>query len=326
MSQISKRSSVGIPTFHQKATTSESCRRQRGSSQMFIPNPWIQTIPTALKTVPLIHCPSVIERPKMALAVVYSSSSGSSLHRIHVENGFRIRICWKCHQLQDKYDRNAKKMYERSRHTLTLHVYSLFITVHHSWAIPWHPWLCGTSKDHQWTTSPEQLGQLADCPENSAPSRSPTLRPRWTKSEKGLLVIWREQRKREHREQWTPRRLTPRASNWVMMRWWHSTRKALKWSLNEVSERLQYKKQCIYQIINKYTNIPPLQVQTSQLLQHCPHLHQEKHLGFQPSERGHCSIKATQKSQSAWWSTSTWLLGIHCRRPFTTALCWTGHI
>ena len=57
------------------------------------------------------------------------------------------------------------------------------------------------------------------------------------------------------------------ASNWVMMRWWHSTRKALKWSLNEVSERLQCKKQCIYQIINKYTNIPPLQVQTSQLLQ-----------------------------------------------------------
>ena len=66
-----------------------------------------------------------------------------------------------------------------------------FIKVHpysspwppHSWALPWHPWLCGTSKDHQWTTSPEQLSQLANCQKTPDRTRGPR---RWGHVEKSL--------------------------------------------------------------------------------------------------------------------------------------------
>ena len=148
--------------------------------------------PNSTKTVPLIHCPSVIERPKMALAVVYSSSSGSSLHSIHFGSEYAGNVANYRTSMTE-----IKKRYERSRHTLTLHQNSsLFITLTPSLLSPpmtslvvWN--IKGSSVDNvTWAT--QSTGKL---PKNSRPnSRSPTLRPRWKKSEKGLLIICPGQR------------------------------------------------------------------------------------------------------------------------------------
>lgn len=98
-------------------------RNPRGNvhPESFNPN-----TPNSTKTVPLIHCPSVIERPKMALAVVYSSSNGSSLHSIHFGSEYAGNVA----NYRTSMTEINKKRYERSWHTLTLHQNSsLFVTL-----------------------------------------------------------------------------------------------------------------------------------------------------------------------------------------------------
>lgn len=166
------------PCLYQDREEKKGTRNPRGNvhPESFNPNN-----PNSTKTVPLIHCPSVIERPKMALAVVYSSSSGSSLHSIHFGSEYAGNVA-NYRTSMTEIKKNGMKGLGTPWHFIKVHPYSS-LWPPHSWALPWHPWLCGTSKDHQWTTSPEQLSQLANCQklptELEVPDVEATLKKVW---------------------------------------------------------------------------------------------------------------------------------------------------